>query len=136
MNWGRFALAALAAGVVASFTDWLFMGVLFHAKYNAYPEVWRKSVASGADGKAVAWSTVLGLVTCSAFIFTCQRLHLYNYDTTLKLALAVWVIAPLPIVITNALFIKMHPALVFSHSLGWLAKLVVAALAVVLILAR
>jgi len=41
----------------------------------------------------------------------------------------------LPLLITNALFTKLHPAITASYSLGWLVKLVVAAVAVALFLA-
>jgi hypothetical protein len=37
---------------------------------------------------------------------------------------------PLPLLITNALFIKLHPLTVVAHALGWLVKLLVAAAAV------
>ena len=37
----RFVLAVGASGVAASFTDWLFMGKLFHRKYLETPEIWR-----------------------------------------------------------------------------------------------
>ena len=42
MNWTRVGLAILAAGFVGSFTDWLFMGMLFHDRYLAFPQIWRK----------------------------------------------------------------------------------------------
>jgi len=41
MNLGRFVLVVLIASVVTSFSDWLFMGILFHDKYKAAPEIWR-----------------------------------------------------------------------------------------------
>jgi len=136
MNWPRFLLATLAAGFAASLTDWLFMGILFHDKYLRHPEVWRSSIAGGGERRAVFYSTLLGFVTCGAFIFLCARLGFHSYHNTLKLALTVWLIAPLPMIITNHLLIKLHPALVVSHSLGWLAKLIVSALTVVWILSR
>jgi hypothetical protein len=40
----------------------------------------------------------------------------------------------LPLLITNGLFIKLRSAITASYSLGWLVKLVVAAVAVTLIL--
>ena len=43
MNWTHYFLAVLLSGVASSFTDWLFMGVLFHDKYLATPEIWRGS---------------------------------------------------------------------------------------------
>jgi hypothetical protein len=59
---------------------------------------------------------------------------LRSYASTLKLALAVWVGIPLPLIVTNALWMKIHPAIAFSHSAGWLARLCVAAVAVTLLL--
>jgi len=35
---------------------------------------------------------------------------------------------PVPLLITNALFIKIQPLTVLSHALGWLAKLAIAAI--------
>ncbi len=55
-------------------------------------------------------------------------------DGTLVFAVLVWLMVPVPLLITNALFIKLHPLVVVSNSLGWLAKLVVAALSVTLLL--
>jgi hypothetical protein len=120
------ALAILLSGLAVSMTDWFFFGVLFHDKYLAYPEIWRGSVAGGAEGKAVAWSILLGFVTCAAFVFACAALQ----APPMLFAVAVWLMAPLPIVISNALFIKLHPLTVVAHALGWLAKLLVAAGAV------
>jgi hypothetical protein len=132
VNWPRFLLAVVAAGFVSSLTDWLFAGVLFHDKYLAYPEVWRQSPGK-SETPAVAWSVVLGFVTAAAFIFACEEFHVHGYEATLKLAALCWLMVPLPLLITNALFIKLHPLVVVSHSLGWLAKLAVAALSAVLL---
>jgi hypothetical protein len=50
----------------------------------------------------------------------------------LKLAVAVLAMAPLPLLATNALFIKLHPRITVAHALGWLVRLVVCALVVTL----
>jgi hypothetical protein len=44
--------ATVVAGVLGSFTDWLFMGVLFHDAYNRHPEIWRPAIAAGQDNKS------------------------------------------------------------------------------------
>ena len=126
MSPGHMALAIILSGLASSMTDWFFFGVLFHDKYQAHPEIWRGSVAGGAEGKAVAWSILLGFVTCGTFVIACSALQ----APPVPFAVAVWLMAPLPIVISNALFIKLHPLTVVSHALGWLAKLLVAAGAV------
>ena len=40
-----------------------------------------------------------------------------------------WIMVPLPLTIMNSLDIKIHPLVATAHSLGWLAKLAVAAIA-------
>jgi hypothetical protein len=122
------ALAVFLSGLAVSMTDWVFFGVLFHDKYFAYPEVWRG--APGGEGKAVAWSILLGLVTCGAFVLTCSAFQVHGYAAATGLAVAIWAMVPLPLLITNALFIKLHPLTVAAHALGWLARLLVVAGAV------
>jgi len=129
MTLGQFALAALLSGLAASMTDWIFFGVLFHGKMLVYPEIWRRA-GGGAEAKGVAVSILLGFVTCAGFVFTCSAFQIHGYSSALEFAVAIWVMAPLVIVITNALFIKLHPLTVVAHSLGWLVKLLLAAVAV------
>jgi hypothetical protein len=132
MDWGRVALAVLASGLASSMTDWLFAGSLFHGKYNAYPEVWRYPAGAG-ERRAVLWSIVAGFFACAAFTLIVVSLGMHGWGETLLLALLVWAAAALPVLITNALFIKLHPLVVLSNALGWLVKLGLAAAAVVLI---
>jgi len=44
-----------------------------------------------------------------------------------KLAVAVWLIGPLPLILTNAAFMKLHGVFVVSYATGWLVKLLVVA---------
>src|SRR5882672_2945062 len=125
MQWTRFLLAVLVAGIVISLTDWFFFGVLFHEYYNAYPEVWRSS----QGGTRAVWIAV-GFFTCAVFIYACLRLKLFHYAATFRLALWMWLGLALPIIVTNAFFMKLHPLIVVTHSLGWLARLAVAAVSV------
>ncbi len=84
--------------------------------------------------RAIAWATPLPFVTCAFFTLVCAHLNFQSYSATIKLALAIWLVGPFPLLIANALFIKLHPAITASYSLGWLVKLLVAAVAVTLIL--
>jgi hypothetical protein len=123
----HFLLAVVVAGIGASLADWLFAGILFHDKYDAYPEVWRPGLRGGDQGP-IAWSMAFGFLSVAAFLAACGIFRVHGYGATLKLAGLVWLIVPVPLIITNALFMKIHPLIVVSHSLGWLAKLLVAAL--------
>ena len=129
MLWIRFAAIKTGAGVVSSLTDWFFAGDWIHRRYT-YPEVWRK----GAESKAVALTSPLPFLTCGAFAFLAARLGVQSVEAALKLALAVWVIGPLPLILTNAAFIKLHRVFVASYAAGWFVKLAIAGLAVGLFL--
>jgi len=127
------ALALLASGIVSSLTDWLFMGDWLYKRYDRNPEIWRYQGGQG-ESSAILWSSLFPFLTCGVFIFLCCGLHVHSYRGTLKLALAIWLIGPLPLTITNALWLKLAPAIAASYVLGWLVKLALAALAVALIL--
>ena len=133
MSWMHFGFAVLASGLASSLTDWFFMGDLLYKKFDKHPEIWRYPGDKGAD-KAIAWSSALPFLTCAVFALACVQLHLYSYSATLKLAFEVWLMAPLPLFITMSLWMKLQPAIAIAYSLGWLVKLVLAAVAVALFL--
>ena len=125
MNWTRLVAIVIGAGIVSSLTDWLFAGDWLHRRYT-YPEIWR----SGAEGRAIALSSPLPFLTCSAFAYVAARLGIHAMPETVRLAAAVWLIGPLPLILTNAAFMKLHRVFVFSYALGWLVKLMIVAVAV------
>ncbi|MGA2168075.1 MAG: hypothetical protein ABSG62_07660 [Terracidiphilus sp.] len=124
MNWTRFAEIVIVSGVLSSLTDWFFAGDWIHRRFT-YPEIWRK----GAEGRAIALTSPLPFLTCAVFAYTAARLGLHTVTAALKLAVAVWLIGPVPLILTNAAFIKLHRVFVFSYALGWLVKLSIVAVA-------
>jgi len=125
MNWARLVAITIGAGVVSSLTDWLFAGDWIHRRYT-YPEIWRQ----GKEGRAIALTSPLPFVTCGVFSFVAARLGLHSVSSALKLAVAVWVIGPLPLILTNAAFMKLHRVFVASYAIGWLVKLAIVAVAI------
>lgn len=136
MNIAHFAEAVLAATIVSALTDWFFFGVLFHFRYQEYPEVWRSEFSGKNEWKAIMMATVLSVFMVGTFLFLVHRLGLHGFLQSLKLALAIWVIAVVPISVTNFIFIKLHPGVLVSHTLGWLVRLVVFAASFAVILDR
>ena len=63
--------AVVVSGTLATFTDWLFMGVLFHKHYNRYPEVWWPSFREKGDQRAIIYSSILAYVTSAAIVALC-----------------------------------------------------------------
>ena len=124
MHWTHLLAATICAGLVSSMTDWFFAGDWIHRRYT-YPEVWRK----GSETRAVLISGVLPFVTCAAFIVVARRLDLRSFRDLIKLAILAWLMAPLPLILTNAAFIKLHRVFVSLYSIGWLLKLLIAAVA-------
>lgn len=128
MNWTRFVITVVGAGILSSLTDWFFAGDWLHRRYT-YPETWRHTGGKGEE-QAIALTSPLPFVTCAAFAYLAIRLGLHSVSATVKLAVAIWLIGPLPIILTNAAFIKLHQVFVMSFSIGWLVKLIIVAVAV------
>lgn len=125
INWPRLIVIILSAGVLSSLTDWFFAGDWIHRRYS-YPEVWRQ----GAEGRVIALTSPLPFLTCGVFAYVTARLGLHSVSGATKLAIAVWLIGPLPLILTNAAFMKLHRVFVVSYAIGWLTKLMIVAVAV------
>ncbi len=124
MNWTRLAAVVIATGVLSSLTDWLFAGDWIHKRFT-YPEVWRP----GGEGRAIAITSPLPFLTCAVFAYAFARLGLHSVPAALKLAFAMWLMGPLPLIVTYAAFIKLHRVFVAAQLLGWLVKLAIVAVA-------
>lgn len=125
----RFFLALMAATVGISLSDWLFFGVIFHGDYMKTPEMWR----AVPENRKIAFSMLISVVGTAAFLVIAQRTGIHEFGPTLGLSALVWLAAALPQTLTNTLYLNYSARLVVSHSLGWLARLVIAAAAYVLI---
>ena len=125
MNWMPLALVTVGAGIVTSLTDWLFAGDWLHRRWT-YPEIWRQ----GVEAKAIALTSSLPFLTCGVFSYVTTRLGIHSVGGAIKLAIAVWMIGPLPLILTIAAFMKLHRVFVASYSIGWLLKLTIVAAAV------
>jgi hypothetical protein len=130
MDWHIFAASILGA-ILGSLADWVFAGVLFHDRYQRHPEVWR---TGGSETLRIGGAQVLCLLTAVAFVALAVMLGQVNLAGALRLAAMVWLIAPLPMLVTNALFIKIDPLVTASHAAGWLAKLLLIAIATTIII--
>jgi hypothetical protein len=125
MNWLRFLLVVAASVIVSSVTDWVFMGALFHAQFTAYPEVWR---TGQSEVTKIVLSEVIAVPACAAFAYLLVRTGALNVGGALVTAVIVWVAVAAPVFATDVLWIKLHPLVGVSESLGWLARLVITGL--------
>jgi hypothetical protein len=124
----KFLLTVVSATIASSFTDWFFMGILFHEKYKSTPEIWRNP-AGGSETKAILWAVAINFFAFALFVFIANALRVNGFEKLLLLAFFSWLVGALPVLITNALFIKLHPLVVVSNALGWLVKFCLIAVA-------
>jgi intracellular septation protein A len=117
--------ATLLGGLLGSLADWLFAGILFHHRYMIHPEVWRH----GNERRRIIAAQALAFVTAAAFVALAWKVHQTDLRGALKLAAMVWLIGPLPLLVGNAMFIKIDKLVTASHAAGWLAKLMLIAAA-------
>jgi intracellular septation protein A len=128
MFW-RLVAAVAVSGTLATFTDWLFMGVLFHQRYNRHPEVWRPEFREKGDRKAIVYSTVLAYLTSAAIVALCWAAQSHGFAEALILSILAWIAGPLVVLVSNGFWIKIDPRVTFAHTLGWLARFVLAGIA-------
>lgn len=123
--------AIVLGAFLSTLIDWVFAGILFHDRYRMYPEIWRQT-----DGEAlrILFAQAFVLMTSIAFMMVAFEVHQTALAAASRLAVLVWLIAPLPILATNAMFIKIDHMVTLSHAVGWLAKLLVIAASVSLFL--
>ena len=131
---GMVLLAVLAAGIVSTFSDWLFMGVLFHDRYMKYPEVWRDGVAGGKDRTAVLYSCALDFVAAAGFVLLCVLADIRTLGPAVGMAVLAWIAGPLVITVANGFFMKLDWAVIGAHCAGYLARFLIAAIAVAIFL--
>jgi hypothetical protein len=94
MIWPRFLLAVVLSGIVASFTDWLFMGVLFHKKYLETPEIWRLKAGEN-ETRGIVLSSLLGVLSCAVLLYFFIWVGIISsHAATFHSALLLWAAAP------------------------------------------
>ena|SRR6185295_11617623 len=133
MNLVKFLEAAIAASFLASMTDWYFFGVLFHDRYHLHAGVWKKYKNKQDEMRSILIGTLFGSFTCIIFVAGCMILKITALPLALSTAAFLWLMIPLPLLLTQSVFMKYDRGLMAAHSGGWLAKLLVAAVCVGLI---
>jgi ABC-type thiamin/hydroxymethylpyrimidine transport system permease subunit len=128
--------AIVVSGTLGSLTNWLFMGLLFHAAYNGYLEIWRPGTRDGGDRTAIIKSTVLGYAMTAGMGGLCIVAHTQSIAAGLVLAVLAWIAGPLVVIVINGFFTKIDAKIIAAHCLGYLARMLLAGTAVGLALER
>jgi hypothetical protein len=113
-------MAIFVSFFAASLSDWLFMGVLFHERYNIFPEVWRE--ARGERTKIVI-AQLCSAMTAAGFVWLAVLIGPLSLARALTMAALIWLIGPLSLLLGNHLFIKLDLYVTITNAIGWLVKL-------------
>ncbi len=128
MSHAHWALAFIASFVVCQLADWIFAGVLFHDKYLETPEIWRAGVQGKGELRGIAIASIFTAISVLTLQGLMMHIEIGSYTGACKLATAIWVVAALPVIVGNAVFIRIHALNATSHAAGWLVKLIATAL--------
>jgi hypothetical protein len=125
MRIGRVAAATVIASVLASITDWLFMGMLFHDRYLIYPEVWRGALN---ESTRIIHSELVGILACLGFVLLCTTLRTRTTSGYLTASLLVWLAAAVPMLVQDGVWMKLDPMVLAAHAAGWLVRFAITAI--------
>jgi hypothetical protein len=131
MNWVRFIVVVVVASVIASFTDWFFMGMLFHDRYLATPELWR---TGQSEGMKIGLSSLYGVLTCGGFAWLQNRFGATEMKAGLIAAVVAWIALPVPILAQFVLWTKLDEMVGVAQAFGWLVRLAITAVTVSLLM--
>jgi hypothetical protein len=125
MSIARLATIVILASLIASMTDWLFMGAMFHDRYLLYPEVWRSNLSEGAK---IMQSELIGILSCVGFVAIAAMLRLRTMGALLAAAFLVWLATAVPMLVQDGIWMKIDPLVLGAHSIGWLIRFLITAL--------
>ncbi len=121
----RYVIALIAALVAISLSDWLLFGVVFHNRYDKTPATWRPV----PESRKIAGSMIFALIGAIFLFRLADRFGAHSFSDLCTLTVLVWLAASLPQTVTNTLYVNYDGSLVVSHSIGWLARIAIAAAA-------
>jgi hypothetical protein len=127
MSWIVLA-AVFAAGTLATFTDWYFMGVLFHDRYGRFPETWRPRDKS-TETMPIVYSSALGYVTTAAVVGLCAMAGVADIWSGIKVAFLIWLAGSFVQVATTHIWVRIDASVSVAHALGYLARFLIAGIA-------
>jgi len=127
MSWIILA-AVFGAGTIATFTDWYFMGVLFHQRYQAYPETWWPRDKT-SETMPILYSSALGYVTAAGVIALCAMVGVSDVWGGIKVAFIAWLAGSFVQVATTQIWVRIDTRVSLAHALGYLARFLIAGIA-------
>ncbi|MBA3963717.1 MAG: hypothetical protein H0X40_17705 [Chthoniobacterales bacterium] len=120
------------AGVLAIFTSWLWMGVIFHRFQRLTPDTWRpENNGSYALSAAIHFGACIAIATLFLFVaFRPGNTFAGGLRGAFRFGALIWMALAAPFAIEAAIFIRLHPWVVVGQLLDWLTTSLLACLIV------
>ena len=124
----QFALAPGAvAGILAIFTGWFWMGVVFHRFQRLTPNTWRpENSRSYALSSAITFLTCIAIATLFLLVARMGGVFAGGLTGALRFAAVSWMALSAPILVNAAVFINLHPWFVVGQVVNALTTSVLA----------
>jgi hypothetical protein len=115
------------AGVLAIFTSWLWMGVVFHRYQNLTPNTWRpENSRSYALSSAITFLSCIAIATVFLLVARMGGVFAGGGIGALRFAAVAWMALTAPIIVNAAVFINLHPWFVVGQVVNALTTSVLA----------
>jgi hypothetical protein len=120
-------LPGAIAGIVSIFTSWLWMGLVFHRFQRQTPNTWRpENNRSYALSSATHFLTCLAVATVFLLVARMGGVFSGGFPGALRFAAVTWMALAAPPLIDAAMFVNLHPWVVFAQVLDSLTTSVLA----------
>jgi hypothetical protein len=104
------------AGIISIFMCWLWMGVIFHRFQMRTPNTWRpENNRSYALSSAIHFLTCIGIATVFLLVARMGGVFAGGFTGALRFAAVSWMALAAPVVIDSAVFVNLHPWVVFGQ---------------------
>lgn len=104
------------AGIVSIFTSWIWMGVVFHRFQKVTPNTWRpENNRSYALSSAIHFLTCIAIATVFLLVARMGGVFSGGFAGAFRFAAVSWMALAAPVVIDAAVFVNLHPWVVFGQ---------------------
>ena len=129
MNTLRAAIVpGLIGGVLSVVASWFWMGFVFHSFQRKTPDTWRPE-----GGKSYLGSSLLHIfaaIGVASLLTVITRFQIAFFGAgmfpSIRFGLCLWGALSVPMILEEAIYIRLHPLVVVGQLLDWLSTLVLA----------
>ena len=115
------------AGILAIFTGWFWMGLVFHRFQRLTPNTWRpENNRSYLLSSTITFLSCIAIATVFLLVARMGGVFASGLPAALRFAAVVWMAWSAPLILNAAIFINLHPWFVVGQVVNALTNSVLA----------